>query len=639
MVTFGHLLSVIFILSSHFLECSDDDLTDTLLSKGSLQFRVALVPLFRQGLVGLQGIPSGEAELEEDDLLFPFSEEGQADRHLLVERLVLGLTKDVIVRGSLSIEDFQLHLDMLGLLIDGGVDADSVDRDEGGDIRHNLSTRLQFLQEFHIKNLPVVLHIELLGDSLGQADEPGVAGGMDDVHLIEVLGDASLHPPAGIGGEAESHRGIILLDGGQHTHIGFLDEVFQEVRVAGVGLGDCDCELGHLVEHLGLCPLVTLGDAGKQGDLLFTGERTKGTDFLEVDVDVLVEVGVVDHVYVSLGGSIIYTRESQISFKKIFTFLHSGLLPGGPGVLEVILDVVNLLSQALTLIGEGGVTILHPGLEDDGIVMEGDICLVLVVLLILGLDASDLGVHGGRDAHLPLTPVTVDGDMEGGIGHVLLLDIQIDIAAGGEDVGEDLFFRDAGLNHPVGETDRGEDRVEGLIEGLGNILDLLVEGAPLGLEVGNEQLALLTLLEVPVGDEVLLILGDVGDVLLDFIEKALKVILGPGEMTLIHGTETSHISTLVLLTSDFLIVFSQVIEFRKEAVVSGDDVCLFHGAMSFNLVSLSFLLQRYNKKTRPPNFSALFLQKNSSDQKNRVVASRRREKIPINTIIKHMTGQ
>ena len=319
MVTFGHLLIVIFILSSHLLESGDHQLADALFGQG-LQFRVTLVPLLHQSLVGLKFIPSGEAELEEDDLLLTFSEEGQAGGDHAVESLVLGLAHEVIVRGGLAVEDFQFHLGMLGLLIDRGVDADGADGDEGGDIGDHLAPGLQFLQEFHIQDLPVVFLVEPLGDGLGQADELGVAGGMDDVHLIEVLGDAGLHPPAGIGGEAVSHSGIILLDGGQHTHIGFLDEVFQEFGTAGVGLGDCDCELRHLVEHFGFSQMVSLCDAGEQDDLLFTGERLEGLDFLEVDVDVLVEVGVVDHVCVSLGVSNIYTRESKISFKKFALF-------------------------------------------------------------------------------------------------------------------------------------------------------------------------------------------------------------------------------------------------------------------------------------------------------------------------------
>jgi hypothetical protein len=42
--------------------------------------------------------------------------------------------------------------------------------------------------------------------------------------------------------------------------------------------------------------------------------------------------------------------------------------------------------------------------------------------------------------------------------------------------------------------------------------------------------------------------------------------------------------------------------------VGVDDVRLFHGFMCF-IVSLSFLIRRYNKKTRLPNFSSLFYKK------------------------------
>ena len=268
--------------------------------------------------------------------------------------------------------------------------------------------------------------------------------------------------------------------------------------------------------------------------------------------------------------------------KNLHFFLHSGFLPGGPGVAELLVHLVHLFDELVDGLGQGGVVVLHPGLEDEGEVMEGDICLVLVVLLVLDVDASDPAVHGGRDLHLPFALVTVDGDVEGGIGHILLLDLEVGVAEGWHHIGEDIPIGDAALNLPAGETYGVEDGIEGLIEGLGDTLDLLDEGMLLGFQTGDEQLTLVLTLEVLVGDEDFLILGDFGDVPLDLIEVALKGFLTPGKSTLAERMVVSHIHPLVLLTGDTLIVVGHFIEGGEEAIVGADDFGLLHGVMSFN---------------------------------------------------------
>ena len=239
--------------------------------------------------------------------------------------------------------------------------------------------------------------------------------------------------------------------------------------------------------------------------------------------------------------------------------------------------------------------------------MEDDIGLVLVVLLILCLNSADTAVHGGGYFHIPAAPVAVDSDMEGGMHHILLLDIKVGVAEGGKDVGEDFFLGDAGVNLPVGETDRGKDGVEGLIEGLGGLLDLIVEGSPLGLQAGDEGLTLLALLEVTVVDEDLFILGNLGGQSLNIVQIALEFFLSPVERPGSQGVDRDGFR--ILLTSGLLIVVGEVGDLGEKGVVGGDDVNLLHGVMSFNWFLFLFCYKDTTKKRDHQIFLHFFTKK------------------------------
>ena len=254
---------------------------------------LSLVPLLGEGIIGLELISGGETELEEDEFPLTGSQAVQAGPDEGGQVIILSLIL-ILIEGLGAVgEDLQFHLGLAVIIIDGIVNPHGLDGDQDGDIGDHLAHLLQSLQEFHLGDVPLMVHIELLGDLLRLPDNLGVAGGMDDVHLVEEGADVGLHPPDGIRGEAVTQGGIILADGSEDTMVGLLDEILQKDGITGVGLGGGDCEFRHPVEDFSLNPGVAGGDASEQGDFILPGHRLEGLDLLEIDIDTLGAVGVV----------------------------------------------------------------------------------------------------------------------------------------------------------------------------------------------------------------------------------------------------------------------------------------------------------------------------------------------------------
>lgn len=203
----------------------------------------------------------------------------------------------------------------------------------------------------------------------------------------------------------------------------------------------------------------------------------------------------------------------------------------------------------------------------------------------------------------PQTRVTeVIGDVDMELGRPLLIGFLVDIEA---DVAGFRLTR-AILNLPVCQTGGLQKAVETLLEGLDGGFDLIESIFLLRFQLSDECLTLIG------GKHLLLVDIDVTlgvpplDDMLATTQGSLKGILVPlVHIRQVQVTELTG-SAVRLLTEGGLIPVIGGLEVSAEVIEEDDDVCLFHGVMSFNLFPLLFLLRRYKKKTNLPNFFALF---------------------------------
>lgn len=271
------------------------------------------------------------------------------------------------------------------------------------------------------------------------------------------------------------------------------------------------------------------------------------------------------------------------------TFLL-GLHPGSVGVGKFLIELVDVEYQIKNLVGQVGIDRVHPTDEQGGVLVDGHIGGELIKFLGVLSQVTGTNQTGGHShPQTGDTIFTLNVHTEFGRPGLsgLLFHIETDIA--GIEIMESLHF-------PV-QTDGLKKTVETLPAGLGGVLDLLDVLRLLVFQTLDERLAFLGsehllsvdidfTLSVPPLDEVLAT-----------TQGGLKGILVP--LVHIRQVQVAELagSAVGLLTEGGLISVIGSLEVVAEVVEENDDVCFFHGIMSFNC----FLLRRYNKFFDFPN--------------------------------------